>query len=128
VHEDTYVLIVDDSPDNREIMTELVRSMDIPVRVATDGHEALQHIHQKAPGFVILDLMMPGMSGLSVLARLKLDIEKHKIPTLIITSLPLTEREIDLLSASVLGVIRKGDIDMKDLAYLIQETLNDRRT
>jgi CheY-like chemotaxis protein len=127
MRDDTYVLIVDDNPDMRALMSELVEFMGIPVKVARDGIEALQHIHEKTPGFVILDLLMPRMHGLTMLSRLKLDLEMHNIPTLILTSVPLTEREASLLSDSTLGVVRKGDMSLEEIGYLIEETLNGSR-
>jgi CheY-like chemotaxis protein len=122
---DPYVLVVDDDPRSRQLMVDLMELVGIPVKTAGTGVEALRHIRKKAPGFVIVDLLMPGMHGLTLLSRLKLDLEHHRIPTLVITGAPLSSAEIAKLSSSVLGVVRKGDISMQDIAYVIEETLKD---
>lgn len=123
--EDTYVLVVDDDPRSRELMVDLIELLGVPVKAASNGVEALMYIRKKTPGFVIVDLMMPGMHGLTLLSRLKLDLEHHRIPTLVLTGAPLSGVEVSKLSDSVLGVVRKGDISMQDIAYVIEETLKD---
>lgn len=121
--EHTYVLVVDDDAQSRQLMVDLMELIGIPVKAAENGVEALMHIRKKPPGFAIVDLLMPGMHGLTLLSRLKLDLELHRIPTMVITGAPLTSAEISKLSDSVLGVIRKGDLSMQDIAYVVEETL-----
>lgn len=123
---DTYVLVVDDDPDALALMSALVGSIGVEVRVARDGHEALARIHERTPGFVVLDLMMPGMDGFGVMRRLQFDPKTRNIPILILTAARLQESDVLDLRGTVLGVIRKGDLDLDDVSRVILETLKER--
>jgi CheY-like chemotaxis protein len=124
---DTYVLVVDDDPDALALMSALVASMGIGVKVARDGHEALERIRENTPGFVVLDLMMPRMDGFGVLSRLQLDPKTRDIPILILTAARLSEGDVLDLRGTVLGVVRKGDLDLDDISRVIEETLKARK-
>lgn len=65
------VLIVDDDPDAREHLTNLVESAGFPVLAAADGVEALELFRRCGPGIVIADIRMPKMDGLELLERIK---------------------------------------------------------
>ena len=67
------VLIVDDSVDTAKMMKVLLRYEGHDVRTAHDGHEGLTAAREFLPDVVLLDLMMPGMSGLEVAAALRQD-------------------------------------------------------
>jgi CheY-like chemotaxis protein len=123
---DPYVLIVDDEEDTQALMSSLVESLGIPFKVAEDGVEALDHIRDEVPGFVILDLMMPRMDGFSVLGRLKLDRDKRDIPVLVITGAIITEEQEEELRALVLDVVRKAELSMDEIGQLIKETLKTK--
>jgi CheY-like chemotaxis protein len=125
---DTYVLVVDDDPDALALMSALVASMGIEVKVARDGHQALECIRAEIPGFVVLDLMMPRMDGFGVLSRLQLDPKTRDIPILILTAARLTETDVLDLRGTVLGVVRKGDLDLDDISRVILETLKARKS
>jgi len=120
---DAYILIVEDEPDTQALMSSLVESLGIPFRVAQDGLEALDHIREETPVFVILDLMMPRMDGFSVLGRLKLDRDKRDIPILVVTGAMITEEQERELRGLVLDVMRKGEVSMEEIGQLIKETL-----
>jgi two-component system, OmpR family, alkaline phosphatase synthesis response regulator PhoP len=82
------VLIVDDNIQNRELLVAYVE--DIPnVRTceAANGIEALAKVAEGTPDLVILDVMMPKMSGFEVCQRLKRDPKTRGIPVLMVTAL-----------------------------------------
>jgi len=66
-----YVLIVDDDPANIELFEVMFRAFQVEVRSATLGSEALAQARQAPPSLVLLDLMLPDMSGFEVCAQLK---------------------------------------------------------
>jgi DNA-binding response OmpR family regulator len=70
----TKVLLVDDEAEFVRTLAERLQIRGIHALVATDGVEALQVVEEHAPPIVVLDVMMPGMSGIEVLQRLK---ERH---------------------------------------------------
>jgi CheY-like chemotaxis protein len=67
------VLIVDDSVDTAQMMKFLLRYEGHEVRIAHSGHEALIVVRDFLPDVVLLDLFMPGMSGLEVATALRKD-------------------------------------------------------
>lgn len=67
------VLIVEDEPQLREVMARYLEREGFSVRTAADGRAALIELARKRPDAVVLDLMLPEVSGLDVLRRLRLD-------------------------------------------------------
>lgn len=81
------VLIVDDEPDIREAVSELLSEEGYEVLGAADGDEALRKARACHPSLVLLDLMMPGMNGWEFRARQKGDPELATIPVVVVSAL-----------------------------------------
>ena len=81
------ILVVDDEPGNRELIEAMLSDSGYEVFLAAGGEEALALAHEKRPDLIVLDLMMPGLSGFEVCARLKMDPQTGGIPILIATAL-----------------------------------------
>jgi CheY-like chemotaxis protein len=84
--QDRTVLVVDDEPDVREYLSEILRDAGFNVCTACDGAEALAMIRADPPDFVSLDLVMPRKSGHKLLYELRKDRELSRIPVLIVTA------------------------------------------
>jgi CheY-like chemotaxis protein len=84
--EDKTVLVVDDEPNVRDYLAQILRDAGFNVMTASDGGEALEIIHRKRPDFISLDLVMPKKSGHKLLYELRKDKELSRIPTLIVTA------------------------------------------
>jgi DNA-binding response OmpR family regulator len=69
--EQVEVLVVDDDPDVRGMLTFTLGALGFSVREAKDGHGALDELEQRAPDCMVLDLMMPGLDGFGVLERMR---------------------------------------------------------
>ncbi len=65
------VLVVDDEPQVREVVATYLKREGFDVRVAADGREAMAEIARKRPDAVVLDLMLPELSGIEVLQKLR---------------------------------------------------------
>ncbi len=63
------ILIVDDEPDIRELISDILADEDYHVRTAVDGHDALNQIKQRRPDLVLLDIWMPELDGISLLKK-----------------------------------------------------------
>ncbi len=85
------VLVVDDNPTNVELISVQLRPFNYDIRKAFDGEEALARVKESAPDLILLDLMMPRMSGYEVCKILKNDPSTRLIPIIIVTAL----RELD---------------------------------
>lgn len=83
------ILTVDDDPVIRMLVRDMLESAQFEVVAATDGYEALKIIEQEAKPLsycaIILDVEMPGMSGLDLLTRLKLHAETEALPVVMLT-------------------------------------------
>ena len=95
------ILVADDEIINREILGEILRN-DYDVIFAEDGRETLEKVRDNKDilSLVILDILMPGMSGLEVLKSLKEDEELSNIPVIVATSEKKTEVESLQLGAT----------------------------
>ena len=80
------VLVVEDSPAQREMITDLLRGSGLDVSVATDGVEALEQIKSQQPDIVILDIVMPRMNGYELCRRLKNDPRTQTVPVVMCSS------------------------------------------
>jgi DNA-binding response OmpR family regulator len=82
----TSVLVVDDDPDVCDLVTYKLEQSGFEVRRASDGDAALREVAQRIPDLVLLDIMMPGISGLEVLERLRADHATAVIPVVMLTA------------------------------------------
>lgn len=93
----TRVLIVDDDAASRRLLDVRLRALDCQVMLAADGEEAVQMVDTFRPDIILLDYMMPKMSGIEVIKRLKED-ERHKaIPIILITARGSQEDKVTAL-------------------------------
>jgi adenylate cyclase len=87
------ILVVDDIPQNVKLLADLLGFKGYAVVTASSGEEALAKVATEKPDLVLLDVMMPGMSGYDVCRRLRADPETALLPIVLCTSLdPLQER------------------------------------
>lgn len=80
------VLVVDDSPTQRQIISELLRGCGMKVAIARDGQEALETLSKYAFDLVVLDIVMPNMNGYEVCRRLKSDPKTKNVPVVMCSS------------------------------------------
>ena len=80
------ILIVDDEPHIRRLLAMRLTNEGYEVREASDGQEGLAALPDFAPDLVLLDLMLPGASGLEVLSRMHADAEHRSLPVVILTA------------------------------------------
>jgi two-component system, OmpR family, alkaline phosphatase synthesis response regulator PhoP len=81
------ILIVDDNIPNCELLEAYLASEGYEIQIAYDGHAALSAVEQREPDLILLDIMMPRLSGYEVCQRLKSRDETCTIPILMVTAL-----------------------------------------
>jgi DNA-binding response OmpR family regulator len=87
------VLVVDDTPHNVKLLADLLSVKGYAVSTAVNGEEALVKVAAEPPDIVLLDVMMPGLSGYAVCERLRADPRTALLPIVLVTSLdPQQER------------------------------------
>ena len=81
------ILIVDDEANNRLLLEVMLANDGYEVVTASAGSEALELVEQLPPDLIVLDVMMPGMDGYQVAARIKTNPATRHIPIIILTAL-----------------------------------------
>jgi two-component system, OmpR family, alkaline phosphatase synthesis response regulator PhoP len=81
------ILIADDNPENRDLLDAFLASIDCEVEFAVDGRDTLDKVEQFQPHLILLDVMMPKLSGFEVCKKLKDAPETCQIMVLMVTAL-----------------------------------------
>jgi CheY-like chemotaxis protein len=81
------VLVVDDNQQNLELLQAYLEDMDCQTVPAGDGLQAMEIVADNAPDLILLDVMMPKMSGFEVCKRIKNDPKTSDIPIIMVTAL-----------------------------------------
>lgn len=89
-----HLLIVDDVTDNIQVAMNILREQNYKFSFATNGEEALELVKDQDFDLILLDIMMPGLSGFEVCERLKADPESSEIPVIFLTA----KTDIDSIS------------------------------
>lgn len=80
------ILLVDDEVDFVDVVRTRLEANNYEVRVAYDGEEALEKVEKEKPDLIILDIMMPRISGFDVCRKLKIDQKFKDIPIIMLTA------------------------------------------
>lgn len=101
------VLVVDDTPDNLSLISNLLKDT-YKVKVANGGEKALKIIQgDSPPDLILLDIMMPGLSGYDVCEKLKADPSTRDLPVIFLTAMTATEDEKKGLEMGAVDYITK---------------------
>ncbi len=101
------VLLVDDDPDLIEMYKDFLSPLHYRVSVAYNGTEAVKLALEENPDLIILDIVMPRMSGYEVLGRLKQNQLTCNIPVIILTGYGIDRHRIGALGKEILPALRK---------------------
>ena len=116
------VLVVDDDPDAVELVASMIGPVGFEVIRAYGGEEGISKSFSEHPDVLILDLMMPDVSGFDVVSRLKTDPETRNIPIIICTSRDPTSEDIIRLRSDVVSVMCKGEFAREELVNEIKKS------
>ena len=141
------ILVVDDNAQNLELIVAYLDGLECKVLTAVDGIEALEKIQDDQPDLILLDVMMPRMSGFEVCRKLKTDPATRDIPILMVTALnemtdiergvdcgtddfiskPINRLELLTRVKTLLKVRHLKNVLDRTLAYLDQIERRDRQ-
>jgi putative two-component system response regulator len=93
------ILVADDQLSNRELFYELLTDEGFEVVTASDGVEAINQLSRVAVDLVLLDVLMPKMSGFEVCEKIKADADTYLIPVILVTGLSDKENRIEGIRA-----------------------------
>jgi len=93
------ILVVDDTPHNIRLLVDLLTAKGYAVITATSGQAALEQVKAERPDLVLLDVMMPGMDGYEVCAKLRENPANGVLPVVMVTALDPSQERIKGLEA-----------------------------
>ncbi len=117
------ILIVDDDPRVLAILAPTLEHAGYRTLTASGGHEGIIKTQQHLPQLIVLDLMMPGVSGFDVIATLRGDVRTRGIPILVLTAKDLTSEERAFLEQRVQDVRLKGSTPPRSLVEEVTRVL-----
>jgi two-component system, OmpR family, response regulator len=118
--EDWKVLLIDDEREFVSTLAERLALRNVNVDVAYDGEEGLKRISLDPPKVVVLDIMMPGMSGLTVLAKIK--VNHPEIEVILLTGMGGTKEGVEGMRQGAFDYLTKP-LDIDTLLQKIGEAM-----
>jgi CheY-like chemotaxis protein len=120
-------LIVDDDQVTCDTLSRALGALGMQTEVIMDGLEALDVVSHDPPDLILLDVMMPHLDGLSVLARLRKNALTRDIPVVVVSSCPVGERELSKLPG-VNRVLRKSEFSMAAIRDILADVMGAERS
>ncbi len=121
-HRPIRVLIVDDEPHIRKMVTMIARQLKLEViGTARDGEQGVAMFRELKPDLVLMDINMPRLKGTEALKIMMA--ESPQTPVIMLTSLAATDVVMECLEAGARNYVRK-DVTPKEMRGLIRETWN----
>ncbi|HLL54826.1 MAG TPA: response regulator, partial [Myxococcaceae bacterium] len=117
------ILVVDDSPLTRELISSLLEAVGYEILNASDGAEAYERLGKEAVDMVVTDLEMPRVDGLELTRRLKGHPTLRSLPVVIITTRGSEADRRRGMEAGADGYIAKGDLVRQDLVDVVSRLL-----
>ncbi len=99
------VFVVDDEPGYTEIMRDVLEQFGLEVHISNGAFEAVEMMSWMTPDLILLDIMMPSVDGITLLRHLRRDLNKPKVPILVVSA-SLAARE-EALAAGADGCLAK---------------------
>jgi adenylate cyclase len=93
------ILVVDDTPQNIKVLDAILSPRGYTVVSAASGAEALQKVQSDVPDLILLDILMPGMSGYEVAQRLRADPTTRLLPIVMVTALGAQEEKVKAIES-----------------------------
>jgi PAS domain S-box-containing protein len=114
------ILIVDDEAVLVELMVSMIENNGYEVSHAYGGREAIEKTANERPDALILDLMMPGVTGFDVIQALKRNPDTVDIPIIVCTAKDFTSEEKEMFNSNLSYFMQKGDLNRENLIDFIR--------
>jgi CheY-like chemotaxis protein len=126
-HGETRVLLVDDEPANLDLLEALLEPEGYKVLRAPGGKEGIEVARAQQPQLILLDLMMPGVTGFDVVEALRTDEATRSIPIMVLTSKQLTKGDKAALNGCVAAVFERNSVAGSELVTWLRAFVADGR-
>jgi signal transduction histidine kinase/CheY-like chemotaxis protein len=122
------ILVVDDDPRAVELVALRIRGLASTVLRAFGGREAIETARRERPDLIVLDLMMPDVSGFDVAEALKDSPETASIPILVLTAKRVTNDDRRKLRDFVTTIVEKSDFDRERFSAEVRRAMSGRHS
>jgi len=120
------VLIVDDEPANRHWLVKALEPAGFTVLPATGGKEAIEMARALKPDLVLLDLMMPEVTGFDVVEALRADPSTRDVPIMVLTASNLTDADKRQLNGHVSEILSRQSVGSSDVVAMLRRVVAHR--
>ena len=120
------ILVVDDTPQNVKLLADLLLAKGYAVVTAATGAAALEELQAEAPDLVLLDVMMPGLTGYQVCERIRADPRTALLPVVLVTALDPHEERVKGIEAGADDFLSKP-INRQELFARVRSLLRIKR-
>jgi two-component system, chemotaxis family, sensor kinase CheA len=120
------ILLVEDDQYQRQAEEALLRLRGFDVAIAVDGEEALKRLAKpERPDLIVLDLIMPKLSGFEVLRRVKGNPETSSIPVIVLSNLSQESDRREVLESGAAAYLVKANLTLQEVVERIEAVLKD---
>jgi signal transduction histidine kinase/CheY-like chemotaxis protein len=121
--EEVRILVVDDEVPNREWLNRTLSPAGFTVLSASGGREAIQMAKAEKPDLVLLDLMMPEVTGFDVVEALRSSEDTREMPIMVLTAMNLSEADKRNLNGRVSDILSRGSVGGSDIIELLKRVV-----
>ena len=122
-HDVPMILLIDDEDEILDLYSAKFQGADYEVLVARDGYEGIDEAKDNQPDIILLDIMMPGLTGMETLAKLKEDPVTTNIPVVFLTAAASTDSEMNAAKKAGVAAFLTKDIEPDELIEQIEQIL-----
>ena len=126
-HGEIRVLVVDDEAANLDLLQALLEPEGFKVLRASGGKEAIEVAHAQRPQLILLDLMMPEVTGFDVVEALRADDATRSIPVMVLTSKELTDADKRALNGCVAAIFQRNSVAGSELVAWLRGFVTEGR-
>ena len=119
------ILIVEDNPKNLKLVHDTLQVKAYQTIEAETGEEGVRLAHERQPALILMDIQLPGISGIDALKQLRADSETRAIPVIAVTASVMTQDQTRIMAAGFDGYHGKP-ISVRQLLTTVREILDKR--
>lgn len=117
------VLVVDDNPADIRLVTSILEAAGIKAIQADSGKKGIELVLKEKPSLIVLDIIMPDLTGFEVIESLRETKDIENIPIIVMTSKDLSEDELDYLRKQTEGIVKKSSFSRDEFVGTVKRLM-----